>query len=310
MSAELAAAGLPAGPKRRRPMGLVVGIVLLSVITGVSIAAPVVAPRDPNFESAEALGPDGGPLDPNATYWLGTDAKGRDVLSRLIFGGRVTFFSSVAAIAAATVIGLLVGLLAVATRSRLGGALMRATDIGLAIPGLLLAAAIAAVLGKGVVSLTIALIAVFWAPLARVTFGQAVVIRERPFVEAARSLGAGSGRIMLHEIVPHVLPVVAAYAALSVGWAALFESSLGFLGVGVQEPTASVGAMLGAGLPFYRSHPGLVAFPAIYLGMLVLATTLIGEGLRQPRAREALPRAARGRKPAGARGVETPRMVR
>jgi len=150
-----------------------------------------------------------------------------------------------------------------------------------------LAAAIAAVLGSGELSLTIALFAVFWAPLARVTYGQAVVIRERPFVEAARSLGASNGRIMLVEVLPHVWPVVVAYAALSVGWAGLFESALGFLGVGIQEPTASIGSMLGSGLPFYRSHPGLVAFPALYLGLLVTGCTLIGEGLRRPRRKDA-----------------------
>lgn len=284
-------------PKRRPPAGLLLGVALFGLIALVSIAAPAVAPRDPNFESVQGLAPNGGPLDPNATYLLGTDAKGRDVLSRLIFGGRVTFFSSFVAVGAATVVGLTIGLAAASTRSRLGGVLMRATDVGLAIPGLLLAAAIAALLGRGIPSLTIALAAVFWAPIARVTYGQAVVIRERPFVEAARSLGAGNLHIMVHEVVPHVLPVVAAYAALSVGWAALFESSLGFLGVGVQEPTASAGAMLGTGLPFYRSHPGLVAFPALYLGLLVMATTLIGEGLRRPRGLDVPVRVdAKGRK--------------
>ena len=133
---------------------------------------------------------------------------------------------------------------------------MRVTDIGLAIPGLLLAAALTSVLGSGVTSLIVALIAVFWAPLARVTYGQAVVIKERPFVEAARSIGAGRVSDPREEIMPHVLPIVLAYAALSVGWAALFESSLGFLGLGVQEPTASIGAMLGSGLAVLPAAPG------------------------------------------------------
>jgi len=283
-------------PPGRRPRALFLGLLVFGVIAALSIAAPIVAPHDPNHESIEGLASDGGPLDPNAKFLLGTDGKGRDVLSRLIYGGRVTFFASTVSVGVATGIGLLIGLAGAAASARVGGALMRATDIGIAIPGLLLAAAITAVLGQGIASLTIGLSAIFWAPMARVTYGQALIIKERQFVEAARALGAGTRRIMFREVFPHVVPVVAAYAALSVGWAALFESALGFLGVGVQEPTASLGAMLGSGLGDYRAHPGLVAFPALYLGVLVTATTLIGEGLRQPRASERPLRRARSSK--------------
>ncbi|MGZ4149326.1 MAG: ABC transporter permease [Actinomycetota bacterium] len=284
----------PPVERAERRIGLRIGVVLLAVIAFVSIAAPLVAPKDPYFESVAGLGPDGGPQGPSVTYPLGTDAKGRDVLSRLIYGGRVTFGSSALAVAIATLIGLTIGLLAASSHGVAGNVLMRVTDIGLAIPGLLLAAALASVLGPGVTSLIVALIAVFWAPLARVTYGQAVVVEERPFVEAARSLGAGRVRILASEITPHVLPIVLAYAALSVGWAALFESSLGFLGLGVQEPTSSIGAMLGSGLAYYRLHPGLIIFPALYLGMFVTAMTLIGEGLRKPRRRVAAGKPAPG----------------
>jgi ABC-type dipeptide/oligopeptide/nickel transport system permease subunit len=277
-----------------RRIGLRIGVVMLASIAFVSIAAPLVAPKDPAHESVAGLGPDGGPQGPGLTWPLGTDAKGRDVLSRLIYGGRVTFGSSLIAVALATLIGLAIGLLAASSHGSAGNLLMRGTDIGLAIPGLLLAAALTAVLGSGVTSLIVALTAVFWAPMARVTYGQAVVIRERPFVDAARSLGARRIRILVHEILPHVLPIVLAYAALSLGWAALFESSLGFLGLGVQEPTSSIGAMLGSGLPYYRLHPGLIVFPALYLALFVTATTLIGEGLRKPRQR-----VATGKRPAG-----------
>lgn len=294
MSEATAATMGPPGERARRLSGLAVGLVILSIITVVSIAAPVFAPRDPNVESVAGLGPEGGPQGPGRTYLLGTDAKGRDLLSRLIYGGRVTFFACLAAVGIATLVGLAIGLLAASTHSWRGSVLMRITDIGLAIPGLLLAAAMAAVLGPGVASLTVALGAVFWAPLARVTYGQAVVIRERQFVEAARALGAGNFDIMVREIVPHVLPVVAAYASLCVGWAALFESTLGFLGVGVQEPTASIGSMIGSGLAYYRIHPGLIIFPTLYLGLLVTATTVIGEGLRRPRRRVAATRKGAG----------------
>ncbi|MEO8477240.1 MAG: ABC transporter permease [Actinomycetota bacterium] len=285
--------GIAAAPERgERRIGLRVGMVILALITLVSIAAPLAAPKDPNRESVAGLGPNGGPQGPGLAWPLGTDAKGRDLMSRLIYGGRVTFGAAAIAIALATLIGLTIGLLAASSGGAGGSVLMRVTDIGLAIPGLLLAAALTSVLGSGVTSLIVALVAVFWAPLARVTYGQAVVIKERPFVDAARSLGAGRTRILLEEIAPHVLPILLAYSALCVGWAALFESSLGFLGLGVQEPTSSIGAMLGSGLAWYRLHPGLIIFPALYLGLFVTATTLIGEGLRKPRRRVAAPTTA------------------
>jgi peptide/nickel transport system ATP-binding protein len=287
--------GRPEGRSRRPiPRALVLGLVLFGAILAVSLAAPLLPLRNPDAASVRGLAPDGGPLNPNGTYLLGTDFRGRDELSRLIYGGRVTFLASTVAVAVATAVGVAIGLLAAGTRTWLGGALMRATDIGIAVPALLLAATLGAVLGPGIVSLTVALAAVFWAPLARVTYGQALVVRERPFIESARALGETMPRIMFREALPHVLPVTVAYAALAVGWAALFESALGFLGVGVQEPTASIGAMLGSGLPDYQAHFGLVAFPTLYLGLLVTATTLIGEGLRRRYDRESA-----GRIPSG-----------
>jgi peptide/nickel transport system permease protein len=157
---------------------------------------------------------------------------------------------------------------------------MRFTDLGLAIPGLLLAAAIATILGRGTLSLILGLAAVFWAPIARVTYGQAVVLRERAYVAAARVLGAGPVTLLRRHLLPHMLPVVGAYAALSVGWAVLFESALGFLGAGVQEPEASIGSMLGTHLVYYRSHPGLILVPALFLAVMVVAANLVGESLR------------------------------
>ncbi len=273
----------PPPPSRPGRWGLRAGALILLLLGLLSVLAPVLSPYDPTFESPAGLSALGEPLDPGAAgHLLGTDPKGRDLLSRILHGGRVTFLAALVAVAAATVAGLTIGMLAAFSAPRLGGLLMRAADIGLAIPGLLLAAAITAVLGRGVTSLIVGLAGVFWAPLARVTYGQAVVIRQRPFIEAARVVGAGPLFTIVRHVLPHVFPVVVAYAALSVGWAALFESSLGFLGAGVQEPTPSIGAMLGCCLIFYRSHPGLILFPTLYLGVLVAAANLVGEGLRRP----------------------------
>jgi peptide/nickel transport system permease protein len=202
------------------------------------------------------------------------------MLARVIYAGGSTMLTALSAVAIATVTGLLVGLLASRSRGFAGSVLMRFTDLGLAIPGLLLAAAISTILGRGTLSLIVGLAAIFWAPIARVTYGQAVVLRERDYVEAALVQGAGSVTVLARHILPHLLPVVGAYAALSVGWAVLFESALGFLGAGVQEPGASIGSMLGQHLVYYRSHPALIVIPAVFLALLVIAANLVGESLR------------------------------
>lgn len=271
----------PARAHEPQPWGLRIGLGLLGALALVVVVGPLIWSVDPTFESTGGLSELGEPLDLGAAgHPLGTDPKGRDLLARVLLGGRLTLITALVAVGIATLAGLLVGLLA-AGRSRTAGALlMRFTDLGLAIPGLLMAAAIATILGRGAVSLVVGLAAVFWAPIARITYGQAVVLREREYVEAARVQGARGWTVLRRHVLPHLLPVVGAYAALSVGWAVLFESALGFLGAGVQEPDASIGSLLGSHLVYYRSHPGLILFPALFLGLLVLAANLLGEAAR------------------------------
>ena len=272
---------VPRGVRRPKPWALRLGVGLLVGLAVLAVATPLITTADPTFESAEGLGPLGEPMDAGAPgHPLGTDPKGRDLLARVLYGGRLTLVTALVAVGIATLAGLVVGLAAAGTRRFAGPVLMRFTDLGLAIPGLLLAASVATILGRGTLSLILGLAAVFWAPIARVTYGQAVVLREREYVEAARVQGAGSVSILARHVFPHLLPVVGAYAALSVGWAVLFESALGFLGAGVQEPEASIGSLLGCCLVYYRTHPGLILFPAIFLGILVAAANLVGESLR------------------------------
>jgi peptide/nickel transport system permease protein len=264
-----------------QPWGLRIGIGLLVLLTIIVILGPIIWSVDPTFESIEGLSEIGEPLDAGAAgHPLGTDPKGRDLLARILLGGRLTLITALLAVGIATIAGLLVGLLAAGRSRTAGSVLMRFTDLGLAIPGLLLAAAIATILERGVLSLIVGLAAVFWAPIARVTYGQAVVLREREYVEAALVQGATSLTVLRRHVLPHLLPLVGAYAALSVGWAVLFESALGFLGAGVQEPDASIGSLLGSNLVYYRSHPGLILFPALFLGLLVLAANVVGESMR------------------------------
>jgi len=271
----------PTRPAEPQPWGLRIGIGLLVLLAIVVLLGPLLWSVDPSFESIEGLSELGEPLDAGAAgHPLGTDPKGRDLLARILLGGRLTLITALLAVGIATVAGLLVGLAAAGRSRTAGSVLMRFTDLGLAIPGLLLAAAIATILGRGVLSLIVGLAAVFWAPIARVTYGQAVVLRERDYVEAARVQGATALTVLRRHVLPHLLPVVGAYAALSVGWAVLFESALGFLGAGVQEPDASIGSLLGSNLVYYRSHPGLILFPALFLGLLVMAANVVGESMR------------------------------
>jgi peptide/nickel transport system permease protein len=272
---------LPTKAREAAPWGLRTGVTLIVLLVVLVIVGPVLWSVDPTYESIAGLSPLGEPLEAGAEgYPLGSDPKGRDLLARLLFAGRLTLLTALVSVGIATAVGLLIGLVAANTRRLAGSVLMRFTDLGLAIPGLLLAAAIATILGRGTLSLVVGLAAVFWAPIARVTYGQAIVLKERDYVEAAHVMGGGMATILVRHIMPHLLPVVAAYAALTVGWAVLFESALGFLGAGVQEPDASIGSMLGSYLVYYRSHPGLILFPAIFLGLLVLAANLVGESLR------------------------------
>lgn len=271
----------PRTARSTAPWALRAGLGLLALLVVVTVAAPLITSADPTFESAEGLGPLGEPLGPGAPgHPLGTDPKGRDLLARILYAGRLTLVTALLSVAIATFAGVLVGLLASSVQRGVGSVLMRFTDLGLAIPGLLLAAAIATILGRGPVSLVIGLAAVFWAPIARVTYGQAVVLREREYVEAARVLGAGTIAVLVRHVLPHLAPVVGAYAALSVGWAVLFESALGFLGAGVQEPAATIGSLLGCCLVYYRTDPGLILFPALFLILLVASANLVGESLR------------------------------
>ena len=264
-----------------RPWGLRIGIGLLVALAVLVLIVPIAWSVDPTFESVAGLSELGEPLDAGAPgHPLGTDPKGRDLLARLLAAGQLTLLTALVSVGIASAAGLSVGLLAAGNGRGSGAVLMRFTDIGLAIPGLLLAAAIATILGRGPLSLVLGLAAVFWAPIARVTFGQAIVLRERAYVEAATVQGARASTVLRRHILPHLLPVVAAYAALSVGWAVLFESALGFLGAGIAEPQASIGSLLGGHLIYYRSHPGLILFPALFLALMVVAANLVGESLR------------------------------
>jgi peptide/nickel transport system permease protein len=253
-------------------------IVLLLILT--AIFAPLLAPHDPNQIFDQGLNLDGSPAPPSGMFLLGADTLGRDQLSRILYGARVSLTIGIVANGLAMVIGVAVGLLGGFFSGWLGTAMMRLTDVMMAFPVLLLAIALVAVL-KPSLWIVIGVIAfVYWTPIARIIHGQVLGIKEREFVEAARAVGVGHGGILLRHILPHLVPVIIVYTTLGIATNVLFEAALSFLGVGVQPPTPSWGAMISDGQNYYRSAPWLVLFPGIAIMLTVLGFSLLGDGLR------------------------------
>jgi len=241
-----------------------------------ALAAPWLAPADPTAQSL-AMRLEG----PNASHWMGTDELGRDILSRVLFGARVSIFVGVSVVVSAGMLGLAVGSLA----GYCGGWFDRFVNIVLinaflSFPGILLAIAFAAFLGPGIGKVIFALIVTGWAGYARLSRAQVLQAKEMEYVLAARSLGASPARILLRHLLPNILQPVLVQATLGMAGAILAESTLSFLGVGVLAPMPSWGAMLNDARSHLFDAPHLVLFPALAVMVAVLAFNLLGDALR------------------------------
>jgi peptide/nickel transport system permease protein len=279
-----------------RDRSALVGLVILVLLVLAAVLAPVLAPYspvEPHYELA-LRGPGRG-------FLLGTDGLGRDELSRLLFGARISLASVTLAAAAITLLGVSIGLLSGYQGGIVDGLIQRVIDVLLAVPSLVLALAIAGMLGPSMRSVLIGVVAVHWVSYARLVRGMVLSARNQPYVESSIALGARSGRVMFHEILPNVVPPVVVLATLEMGGLLLSISSLSFLGLGAQPPTPEWGTMLNQARPFFQSHPHLMIAPGVAITLTVLAFNLLGDGLR-----DALdPRA--GRLVAGARTHRRPR---
>jgi peptide/nickel transport system permease protein len=264
-----------------RDPGAVVGLALIVALVGVALLAPWLSPHDPRFLFDDGTSDTGAPLGSSAKFLLGTDPEGRDVLSRLLWGGRTTLTIGAVAMLVTAVVGVAAGCLAGYLRGWVDVLLMRLTDVLLAFPPVLLAMALAAAFGGGFISVTVVVALVAWPPLARTVYAQVLSIREREYIEAARALGAGSGRILLRHVAPQVLPIVLVYITLGVATAVSLESTLSFLGFGIPSSDISWGVMINVGYDYYRDDPPLLLYPAAAIVLTVLAFTLVGEGLRR-----------------------------
>ena len=270
---------------------VVIGLlVLMAIFADVIIDAfGLVDPNEQDFENGVAE--DGLPLGPKEGFPLGADNLGRSILSRVIIGARISMIVGLAATTISLMIGIVLGLFAGYFGGWVDTLISRVMEIVLSFPLVLLAIAVAAIRGGGSLPLTIAIIAFFgWVYIARIVRGQVLSLREKEFIEAARSLGASDLRIIFVDVLPNLIAPIIVYTTLIIPTNILLESALSFLGVGVPRPRASWGSMLADSLPYYRSGQWwFFTFPGLALFITVLAFNLFGDGLR-----DALdPRAAR-----------------
>ncbi len=264
----------------RRDRLALAGLVIIVIFAAAAAAAPLLAPYDPSEQFFDGLTLEGSPLPPNARFWFGTDTNGRDQFSRLLYGAQTSLLIGIVANGLAVAVGTALGLVAGYVRGLAGAAIMRFTDLMMAFPPLLLAIALAAILkpGLNIVILVIAL--VNWVQIARVIYTETVALSEREYIEAARALGAGNGRILLRHLLPHLIPTVIVYATLGIATTVLLEAMLSFLGRGVQPPTPAWGMMIFESQSYFLNAPWLVFIPGAAILVLALAFNLVGDGLR------------------------------
>ena len=263
------------------------GFALTLILVIVALAAPWLAPYDPVAQNLPAR-----LVPPTAAHWMGTDELGRDILSRIIFGTRVSMLVSISVVFGAGIIGLAIG----AVAGYFGGWIDRFVNIilinaFLSFPGILLAIAFAAFLGPGLDKVILALVVTGWAGYARLARAQILQAKEMEYVLAARSLGASHARILVRHLLPNILQPILVQATIAMAGAILAESTLSFLGVGVLAPMPSWGAMLNDARGHLFDAPHLVLFPALAVMTAVLAFNLLGDALRDwldPRMRSYL----------------------
>ena len=251
------------------------GLAVVVALALAALAAPLLAPGDPyHGQLAAAL------QAPSRAFPLGTDAQGRDVLSRLLFGARLSLAVGLASQLIALGVGLTLGLVAGFYGRSVDALVMRAADVTLAFPSLLLLIAVAAAVKPTLPVVCVVIGVVGWAGMARLVRGQVLVVRRLDYVHAARAFGASDARLAARHVLPNVLGPVIVAATLGVGGAIMAEAALSFVGLGAPPPTPSWGAMVAEGRDLLRVAPWVSLFPGLAIGLTVLAVNLVGDGLR------------------------------
>ncbi len=276
MSAEGAA--LPA--RRRIRAGIWPFAAIFLGFVALAAFAPWIAPYDPNAQNLMGRIKPPGTEARGVLYLLGSDELGRDLLSRIIHGARVSLSVALLSVALSGVAGSVLGMAAGLFRGWVEIAIMRIVDVFLSVPAVLLAIIMVAVLGPGFVNVVIVLALTRWPRYARVAYGQTLAVANMPFVRIARFMGAGAGRVLFVHILPNIIGPLVVVATLEFGLMVLFEAGLSFLGLGVQPPTASWGAMLSVGRNYVANAFWIATFPGLCLFLLILSVNLIGDALR------------------------------
>ena len=251
------------------------GAAIVIVAALAALLGPLVTPFDPAGQEL--------PLrleGPTSSHWFGLDELGRDILTRILVGARVSWLVGLVVVGVSSFVGVVLGSMAGYFGGRVDDAISRVMDVLMAFPGLLLAIALVAVLGPSLTNVVVALTSIGWVGYARLVRGQVLRARELEFVQAARALGATTPRILIRHVVPTALPALSVQATLGMGGAILAEASLSFLGLGVQPPTPSWGTMLSYGRVHVLDAPHLTIFPGLAIAVLVLGFNFLGDGLR------------------------------
>lgn len=259
----------------RANIGAVVGVVLVGLFVLVSLLAPWLAPYDPLAQDHTAAF-----QGPSWSHWLGTDSFGRDMLSRIVYGARISFLVGFTSVGVAMVVGVLIGLVAGYFGGLIEAVLMRVVDGLLSFTPLVLAIAFIAVLGLGLQNVILALAATFAGMFARVTRGDVLNIKGEPFVEAAQLMGVGPVGVIFRHLLPNVLSPIIVQFGLNLAVAILLESGLSFLGLGVPPPNPDLGLMIAEGRGFIVMAPWISGFPGLALVVIIVGLNLFGDGLR------------------------------
>jgi len=247
-------------------------VALLLLVSVASILAPIIAPYDPDEINLDEL-----KIPPDAKHLFGTDNKGRDIFSRVLYGGRISLSVAVAAAFLSMVIGLLIGLVSGYLGGRTDTAIMIVVDFILAFPSLLLAIGVSVILPPGIYTVMIAIASVGWASFARLVRGHVLSLRSAPFIEAATAIGCSSRRVLFVHLLPQCIPLVIVMTGLKLGGYILAEASLSFLGLGAQPPAPSWGSMVSANRAFIVSAPWMVIFPGLAITVTSLSFNMLGD---------------------------------
>lgn len=251
------------------------GVYTIALLCLLALFAPLIAPHDPNRQDLYNV-----LSGPSAIYWLGTDHLGRDLLSRLLYGARVSLLVGLFSTVMAAAIGITVGLLAGFKGGAVDALIMRITDAFLCFPPLIFIVAMSAALGPGIFNVVVSFALFGWTGFARIVRGQVLVVRELPYIEAARSSGVPPLKLALRHILPNTLAPVIVAVSITIGGAILVESGVSFLGLGVQPPTASWGRELRIGFTYLEIVPLFSIAPGLLISLAVLSFNFLGDGLR------------------------------